>query len=92
MVRAYWNKPEETAACFIETDGKLWYKTRDMVRMDEKRRLFYLDRSVDTLKHRGYCVAVSEIEVLQEHLAVISACVVAFRMRRLARGSKPLLF
>ena len=77
MVRAYWNKPEETAACFIETDGKLWYRTRDMVRMDEKRWLFYLDRSVDTLKHKGYRVAVSEIEaVLQEHPAVISACVV----------------
>jgi long-chain acyl-CoA synthetase len=32
---------------------------------------------VDTLKHKGYRVAVSEIEaVLQEHPAVISACVV----------------
>jgi long-chain acyl-CoA synthetase len=45
--------------------------------MDENRWLFYLDRSVDTLKHKGYRVAVSEIEaVLQEHPAVISACVV----------------
>ena len=77
MVRAYWNKPEETAACFIEMDGKLWYRTRDIVRIDENRWLFYLDRSVDTLKHKGYRVAVSEIEaVLQEHPAVISACVV----------------
>jgi len=77
MVRAYWNKPEETADCFIEMDGKLWYRTRDIVRIDEKGWLFYLDRSVDTLKHKGYRVAVSEIEaVLQEHPAVISACVV----------------
>jgi long-chain acyl-CoA synthetase len=77
MVRAYWNKPEETAACFIEMGGKLWYRTRDIVRIDENRWLFYLDRSVDTLKHKGYRVAVSEIEaVLQEHPAVISACVV----------------
>lgn len=77
MVRSYWNKPEETAACFIEMDGKLWYRTRDIVRIDEKGWLFYLDRSVDTLKHKGYRVAVSEIEaVLQEHPAVISACVV----------------
>jgi len=77
MVRAYWNKPEETAECFIEMDGKLWYRTRDIVRMDQNKWLFYLDRSVDTLKHKGYRVAVSEIEaVLQEHPAVISACVV----------------
>jgi long-chain acyl-CoA synthetase len=77
MVRTYWNKPEETAECFIEMDGKLWYRTRDIVRIDENGWLFYLDRSVDTLKHKGYRVAVSEIEaVLQEHPAVISACVV----------------
>jgi len=77
MVRAYWNKPEETADCFIEMDGSLWYRTRDIVRIDENGWLFYLDRSVDTLKHKGYRVAVSEIEaVLQEHPAVISACVV----------------
>jgi len=77
MVRAYWNKPEESAECFIEMDGKLWYRTRDIVRMDQNKWLFYLDRSVDTLKHKGYRVAVSEIEaVLQEHPAVISACVV----------------
>jgi long-chain acyl-CoA synthetase len=77
MVRAYWNKPEETAECFMEMDGQLWYRTRDIVRIDENGWLFYLDRSVDTLKHKGYRVAVSEIEaVLQEHPAVISACVV----------------
>ncbi len=77
MVRAYWNKPEETAECFIEMDGRLWYRTRDIVRIDENGWLYYLDRSVDTLKHKGYRVAVSEIEaVLQEHPAVISACVV----------------
>jgi long-chain acyl-CoA synthetase len=77
MVKAYWNKTEETAECFIEMDGKIWYRTRDIVRIDEKGWLFYLDRSVDTLKHKGYRVAVSEIEaVLQEHPAVISACVV----------------
>jgi long-chain acyl-CoA synthetase len=77
MVSTYWNKPEETADCFIEMDGKLWYRTRDIVRIDENGWFFYLDRSVDTLKHKGYRVAVSEIEaVLQEHPAVISACVV----------------
>jgi long-chain acyl-CoA synthetase len=77
MVRSYWNKPAETADCFLNIEGKLWYRTRDVVRIDDKGWLFYLDRSVDTIKHKGYRVAVSEIEaVLQEHPAVISACVV----------------
>jgi len=77
MVKAYWNKPAETADCFVEMEGRLWYRTRDIVRIDEKGWLFYLDRSVDTIKHKGYRVAVSEIEsVLQEHPAVIASCVV----------------
>jgi len=77
MVTAYWNKPEETADCFVEMDGRLWYRTRDIVRIDDKGWLYYLDRSVDTIKHKGYRVAASEIEAaLQEHHAVVASCVV----------------
>jgi len=77
MVRGYWNKPEETAECFVNIDGKLWYRSRDIVNVDEDGWLFYLDRSVDTIKHKGYRVAASEIEaVLQEHHAVIASCIV----------------
>ena len=77
MVKAYWNKPEETADCFVRRDERLWYRTRDIVRIDEKGWLYYLDRSVDTIKHKGYRVAASEIEtVLQEHHAVVASCVV----------------
>jgi long-chain acyl-CoA synthetase len=76
-VRAYWNKPQETKECFVEIDGEIWYRTKDIVRIDEKNRLFYLDRSVDMIKHKGYRIAAAEIErVLQEHHAVLSACVV----------------
>jgi len=77
MVRAYWNKPEETAVSFIEMDGRKWYRTGDIVSMDEKGYLYFVDRTVDTIKHKGYRVSASEIEsVLQEHPAVIGACVV----------------
>ena len=76
-IRSYWNKPEETAKCFVNLDGKLWYRTSDIVRVDENGWLFYADRSVDMIKHKGYRVAASEVEtVLQEHPAVIASCVV----------------
>jgi len=89
MVRGYWNKPEETAACFIEREGRLWYRTRDIVRIDEEGWLFYLDRSVDTIKHKGYRVAASEVEaVLQEHPAVIAACVVGVSDERVGERIK----
>jgi len=77
MVRAYWNKPEETSESFVTLDGKLWYKSRDIVRQDAQGFLYFLDRSADMIKHKGYRVAASEIErVLQEHPAVTAACVV----------------
>lgn len=77
MVSAYWNKPDETARCFFRIDGRLWYKTGDIVRMDKAGWLFFQDRSVDVIKHKGYRVAASRIEtVLQENPAVIASCVV----------------
>jgi long-chain acyl-CoA synthetase len=45
--------------------------------MDEDGNLTFVDRTVDTIKHKGYRVSASEIEaVLQEHPAVIASCVV----------------
>ena len=77
MVTAYWNKPEETEVSFVELEGRKWYRTGDIVSMDEKGYLYFVDRTVDTIKHKGYRVSASEIEsVLQEHPAVIGACVV----------------
>ncbi len=77
MVTCYWNKPEETAESFIEIDGAKWYRTADIMSMDADGNLYFVDRTVDTIKHKGYRVSASEIEsVLQEHPAVIGACVV----------------
>ena len=77
MVRTYLNKPEETAEAFVEIDGQIWYRTADIMSQDENDNIFFVDRTVDTIKHKGYRVSASEIEsVLQEHPAVISSCVV----------------
>jgi len=77
MVRAYWNKPEETAEAFVEMDGTLFYRTADVISQDEEGNLYFIDRTVDTIKHKGYRVSSSEVEsVLQEHPSVIGACVV----------------
>jgi len=76
MVTGYINKPEETAESFIELDGEKWYRTADIMSMDEQGNLYFIDRTVDTIKHKGYRVSSSEIEaVLQEHQAVMASCV-----------------
>lgn len=77
MVENYLNKPEETTESFIEIEGMKWYRTADVMSMDEEGNLYFVDRTVDTIKHKGYRVSASEIEaVLQEHPAVVGACVV----------------
>ena len=75
--KSYWNKPEETAASYVEIDGKTWYLMKDFVRKDSDGQLYYVDRSADVIKYKGYRVSCSEIEAtLQDHPAVVGACVV----------------
>lgn len=77
FLRPYLNKPEESARSFIERDGVTWYRVGDFVKMDEDGELYYVDRTADIIKHKAYRVSASEIEaVLQDHPAVIGACVV----------------
>ncbi|MFB0521512.1 MAG: AMP-binding protein [Desulfatiglandales bacterium] len=77
QMKGYWNKPEETAASFVESNGKRWYRTKDYVRMDEEGQIYYVDRSADVIKFKGYRISASEIEAaLQDHPAVIGACTV----------------
>ena len=54
MVRAYLNKPEETAQSFVEIEGRLWYRTSDIVKADEEGFIYFVDRTADTIKHKGY--------------------------------------
>ena len=77
MVKAYLNKEEETREAFIEIDGLTWYRTGDVLRMDENGFFYFVDRTADTIKHKGYRVSSSEIEgVLQDHPAVLAACAI----------------
>jgi long-chain acyl-CoA synthetase len=77
MVCSYLNKPEETESSFVVITGQLYYRTADIVKQDEEGFLYFVDRTVDTIKHKGYRISASEIEaVLQEHPAVIESCVV----------------
>ncbi|MGD9124802.1 MAG: AMP-binding protein, partial [Desulfarculaceae bacterium] len=77
MSQGYWNKPEETAAAYVNINGRVWYRMNDYVRMDDDGQLYYVDRSADIIKCKGYRVSCSEIEAcLQDHECVVGACVV----------------
>jgi len=76
-IKNYWKKPEETASSYVEVDGEIYYRMGDYVRQDEKGEIYYIERSADIIKYKGYRISASEIEaILQDHPTVIGACVV----------------
>ena len=83
-VAGYWNKPEATAATFV--DG--WVRTGDLARIDDEGFCFIIDRAKDMLIRGGeniYCVEVEN--ALYEHPAVMDAAVVGRPHRTL--GEEP---
>ncbi|MBC7520154.1 MAG: acyl--CoA ligase [Sandarakinorhabdus sp.] len=87
VVRAYWNKPEATAATFI--DG--WVRTGDLARIDEEGFCFIIDRAKDMLIRGGeniYCVEVEN--ALYEHPAIMDAALVGRPHKTL--GEEPFAF
>lgn len=88
----YWNNPEETSRSFVQIDGRKWYRMGDFVQRDGEGELYYVDRKADFIKYKGYRVSASEIEaVLQDHEAVIEACVVGVRDSRVGERIKAIV-
>lgn len=91
-LRDYWNKPEETATSFVNLDGKMFYRTLDIVKADESGNLYYVDRNADIIKYKGFRVSASEIEAtLQCHPAVIGACAVGIPDARVGERIKAIV-
>ena len=77
VMKGYWNRPEETEKVFFKAGGRLWLKTGDLARMDEKGYFYIVDRTKDIIKYKGHSVYPREIEeVLFEHEAVMDATVI----------------
>lgn len=76
-LKRYWNKPEETARSYVPIGGEIYYRTGDFMRFDEEGEIEFVERSGDIIKYKGYRISASEVEaVLQDHHAVVGACVI----------------
>ena len=81
LARGYYNRPDQTAERFIPNPfsnepGARLYKTGDLVRRFDERRLEYVGRSDRQVKVRGFRVEVGEIEAtLKLHRDVRQAVV-----------------
>jgi fatty-acyl-CoA synthase len=80
VFKGYWKHPEATRAAFIEIDGKPFFRTGDLGRVDEEGYFFITDRLKRMINASGYKVWPSEVELLlYRHPAVLEACVIASR-------------
>jgi fatty-acyl-CoA synthase len=78
VFKGYWGHPEATRAAFVEIDGKPFFRTGDLGRMDEEGYFFITDRLKRMINASGYKVWPSEVELLLFKCpAVQEACIIA---------------
>ena len=80
VFQGYWRHPEATAAAFVEFDGRKFFRTGDLGRMDEEGYFFLTDRLKRMINASGFKVWPAEVEMLlYKHPAVQEACIIAAR-------------
>lgn len=73
----YWNNPEATAAAFFERDGRRYFRTGDLGRVDDEGYFFLVDRLKRMINASGLKVWPAEVEaLLYGHPDVQEACVI----------------
>lgn len=84
IVKGYWNKPEATAATFVNG----WVRTGDLARLDDEGFCFVVDRAKDMVIRGGENIYSSEVEnVLYDHPAVTDCALIGIPHRTL--GEEP---
>ena len=78
VMKGYWNKPEESAACLRkDASGRVWFYTGDIASVDEDGYLSIVQRKKDLIIVDGFNVYPSDVEsVLYTHPAVRLAAVI----------------
>ena len=88
VFKGYWRHPEATAEAFVEFDGRSFFRTGDLGRMDEEGYFFMTDRLKRMINASGFKVWPAEVEMLlYKHPAVQEACIIAAQ-RRLPRRDR----
>jgi len=74
----YWNNPTANAACFVEIDGKRFFRTGDLGRIDDDGYFFLVDRLKRMINVAGFKVWPAEVEaMLYAHPAIQEAVIIA---------------
>jgi fatty-acyl-CoA synthase len=83
VFKGYWGKPEADGDCFVQIDGKRFFRTGDLARVDEDGYFYMVDRLKRMINASGFKVWPAEVESLMyQHPAIQEACVIAARDAR----------
>jgi fatty-acyl-CoA synthase len=89
VFEGYWNNPEANAACFVELDGKRFFRTGDLGRTDEDGYFFLVDRLKRMINVAGFKVWPAEVEaMLYAHPAIQEAVIIASEDARRGQAVK----
>lgn len=78
VFKGYWNDAAKTRDSFMELDGKPFFRTGDLGRVDEDGYFFMTDRLKRMINASGFKVWPAEIEaILYGHPDIQEACVIA---------------
>ncbi|WEE80161.1 long-chain fatty acid--CoA ligase [Comamonas testosteroni] len=78
VFEGYWQRPEATEQSFMELDGKRFFRTGDLGRVDEDGYFFITDRLKRMINASGFKVWPAEVESLMfRHPAIQEACVIS---------------
>ncbi|MFN4120249.1 long-chain fatty acid--CoA ligase [Acidovorax sp.] len=78
VFEGYWKRPDATEAAFIEFEGKRFFRSGDLGRMDEDGYFFLTDRLKRMINASGFKVWPAEVEALMfRHPAIQEACIIA---------------
>jgi fatty-acyl-CoA synthase len=80
VFKGYWRQQAATDAAFLQIDGKAFFRTGDLGRMDEEGYFFITDRLKRMINASGFKVWPAEVEMLlYKHPAVQEACIISAR-------------
>ena len=77
VFQGYWKRPDATAQAFFEREGKRFFRTGDLGRVDEDGYYFLTDRLKRMINASGFKVWPAEVEALMfKHPAIQEACII----------------
>jgi fatty-acyl-CoA synthase len=78
VFKGYWNNPQATKDCFVDIEGKTFFRTGDLGYYDDEGYFFIVDRLKRMINASGFKVWPAEVEsIMYGHPDIQEACIIS---------------